>query len=230
MRGLASITTFVVLLVAARTTHADLPNRARAPQPTAIERSMQRASTGSPHAARPRRQLPAALRVELFAAHETFDLGGLRFVDLDGALQMRGEGMGLGHTRGFGGGFSLGLAGEHVGGAFRFSYVAPDHRGASALGAPLQGLHVARWALELGWMHRYGDLVPFAVVQAAMLRATVDLEEPFTSLHAWRFSLGPRLGFRAFLHRAFYVSGAYFLDVLQRRAHVVTLGLGVGRR
>lgn len=221
--------TLCALLLAATSARADR-FRQRAPEPSAIELSMQRASQGSPTAARPRRALPSSLRVELLATAATFGLGGLRFADANGPLQMRGDVMGLGLTRGFGAGFALGLAAkEHFGAAFQFLYVAPSHD-ASALGSPLRGLHVARWALEAGWMHRFGDLVPFVLLQGALVRATADLEEPFISLHAWRVALGPRIGFRAFLHGPLYVTSAYFVDLLQRRGHVVTLGLGLGRR
>lgn len=216
--------------LAASPARADVPRPVRAPEPSAIDLSMQRASTGSPHAARTRREIPSSLRFELLAGAATIPLGNLDFADPNGPLQMRGEGMGLGLALGYGGGFALGLSARRIGGSFQFLYFAPEHDGAAALGSPLRGLHVARWAAELGWMQRFGDLVPFAVVQGALVRATADLEEPFTSLHAWRVSVGPRLGFRAFLHGPLYVTAAYFLDLVQRRSHVVTLGLGLGRR
>jgi len=217
----------LALVLAASAARADVPRPARAPTPSAIESTMQRVSLGSPHAARTRRGLPASLRFELLAAAATVELGRLDFEDPNGPLQMSGAGMGLGLALGYGGGFALGLsARRHFGGSFQFLYVAPEREGAAALGSPLRGLHVARWAAELGWMHRFGDLVPFAVVQGAVLRATADLEEPFTSLHAWRLAIGPRLGFRAFLRGPLYVTAAYFLDLVQRRGHLVTLGLG----
>lgn len=220
-----------LILVGLSPARADLPTRARAPEPSAIERSIARASTGSSHTpARPRRGLPAAVRVELVAAHANLDLGGVRFENPEGSLQIRGARMGLGRAQGFGGGFALGFAGRHFGGGLQFLYTAPDHGGAAALGAPVRGLHVARWALEGGWMHRFGDLAPFVLVQGALVRATADLEEPFQSLHGWRFSFGPRVGFRAFLHRSLYVTGAYFVELVERRGHVITLGLGLGKR
>jgi opacity protein-like surface antigen len=205
----------LALVLAATAARADVPRPARAPTASAVESTMQRVSLGSPSAARTRREFPSLLRFELLSAAATVELGGLDFEDPNGPLQMRGAGMGLGLALGYGGGFALGLsARRHFGGSLQFLYVAPEHEGAAALGSPLRGLHVARWAVELGWMQRFGDLVPFAVVQGAVLRATADLEEPFTSLHAWRLSIGPRLGFRAFLRGPLYV----------------TLGLGLGRR
>lgn len=174
--------------------------------------------------------LPPALRVDVQFALARFDPSDMAFSDPNGPLQLRGEAMRLDAGVGFGAGFSVGVVGPNGGASFNFLYFAPDDSGAVALGAPLRGLHVARWTLEAGFMRRFGDITPFFLVEGGILRATADLQEPFVTIHAHRFTLGPRVGLRAFLFKTLYVQLAYFMDMLAFPDHVLALGLGLGRR
>ncbi|MBX3249790.1 MAG: hypothetical protein KF901_21615 [Myxococcales bacterium] len=228
--GLIAVVSSLALAGLARAEHTQETADPPVPRPPlAYVAAAEPTERPSPRRREVRFSLPPALRVDVQAALARLDLRGMAFRS-PGGLQLRGDAMRLEAGVAFGAGFSIGAAGRNGGVSFGFLYVAPDDSGAVALGGPLRGLHVARWTLEAGFMRRVGDVVPFVLVEGGVLRATADLQEPFVSVHAHRFTVGPRIGLRAYLHKALYAQIAFFVDLLTLPDHILSVGIGLARR
>ncbi len=177
---------------------------------------------------------PEQLQLSLAATSGASNWGDVDFEEPIALIQMPGTRLQLGRLRTAGAEIRLGYVGEvfqvGVGMGYATTRQEPGTE-VAALGSDsrIQRVHLFRWLVEAGLRHRFGDLTPFLMLQAAWARALVDIAGPESLMfRGHQPMLGPRVGLRAHIFRQLFVEASFFADVLRFPDHVLSVGLGVG--
>ncbi len=177
---------------------------------------------------------PERLGFDVGFASAQMDWGAVDFADPYGPLQMRGATMRLDSAQAFGLEFGLGYTGDWMRARMGLGWYRPTHsdRRLPDVGPNTQVSRVtmSRWFLEFGFARRFGDLTPYVMLHAALLRALAELEGPSLTLRGRNLSIGPRAGVRAHLVGMVYVQADVFADLVNLGDHTITIGLGIGQR
>lgn len=177
---------------------------------------------------------PEPLHLSLAATSGASNWGDVDFEEPVALIQMPGNRLQLGRLRTAGAEVRMGYVGEvfRVGVGMGYATTRSDPgTEIAALGddSHIQRVHLFRWFVEAGLRHRFGDLTPFLMVQAAWARALVDVAGPEALMfRGHQPMLGPRVGLRAHIFKQLFVEASFFADVLRFPDHVLSVGLGVG--
>ncbi len=180
---------------------------------------------------------PSALGLRLEGGVGSLDFGPSEFVDSESSVHMLGSALRIGRSELVGAELAVDVAPvpwfrASVGGGY-FGPVGGEDGSYWSRRSSSDGIRLLSGFVEAGLYRSVGVFDAFALLHAGVLAAEISVDDTCgctRTYHAYRVTLGPRVGLRTQLTGALFVQASVFMDATQFPDYVASLGVGLGRR